>query len=566
MAEKVRKIRDRGNHSSFNSQARVISRKREDVAGGNVDVLKAADGYATAIISDPFDYESATGDKALEVLMPPFNPASLAKLPPQNNILLQCLTALTTNIHLTGHTLIYTGPEGEEESEAAVKEKKRIESLLSCPDGKQTTKMIRRKLGMDHETVGYWFLEVGRNGKGEIAWFSPLPVTETRLCKLDPEVIEVTRFLARDGEYVPVKMDVNFRRAVQQKGSKKRYYREFGDPRLIDPKTGKVNPKLSPMEAATEYIYFGRYFPGHDYGLPRWINNIPAILGSREMEVVNLHFFYDNAIPALAVLVAGGSLTAESAASLEEMFTSVKGRDSMNRVLVLEALPSDDMGGTEDAPPVPKISLETLNKDRQHDAMFTTYDEANQTKIRSSCQLPPLFLGLAEDHSFAAAISAMQVAENQVFSPDRTDFDDIFNMTVLSSEGKPPLFWRMRSNMARMSDPTSVMTGLETLNNMGAATPNIGVQMANEMYGLTMPKIKEAWGDMPFSLILEMAKSGLFASEGAKAALDEIDKAVSKFKAKPGENALGKKLPVKKPPTAPPAPKAKERKRIIRER
>lgn len=545
--EKVRRIRDRGEPRESN--ARVITRKGADVAGANTDVLKAVEAYSNKVLDDPFSY-GTTGDKALEVIPPPFNPCSLAKLPTQNNMLLQCLNALTTNVHLTGHTLVYVGPPDQEESEESKDEKRRIESLLAMPDGKHTTKMVRRKIGMDYETVGYWYLEVGRNGKGDIAWFSPLASTETRLCKLDPEELEIDRWLVRDGEYVKITLDVQFRRAVQQKGNKKKYFKEFGDPRVINPITGKVDPKLNPLDGATEFIYFGRYFPGHEYGLPRWINNIPAILGSREMEVVNLHFFYDNAIPALAVMVAGGSLTAESVTALEDMFTNVRGRESMNRVLILEAMPSDDLGGTEDNPPVPKISLETLNKDRQNDAMFTEYDQENQKKIRSTCQLPPLFVGLAEDHSFAAANSAMQVAENQVFSPDRSDFDDIFNMTILSRDGKPPLYWKMRSNMTRMSDPDAVMNGLTTLNAMGAATPNIGIQMANEMYGLSIPKIEEEWGNLPFSMILEMVKTNLFKlSDEAQLALEGIDKVMSKFK-KPPEAAP---VPGKGKPDAPPA-------------
>jgi capsid portal protein len=82
------------------------------------------------------------------------------------------------------------------------------------------------------------------------------------------------------------------------------YFKEFGDPRIIDPKTGEVAPDLPFEEQATEIYMDAQYIPGHLYGVPKWIGILPAILGSREAEEVNLNFFRENAIPAMAVLVS----------------------------------------------------------------------------------------------------------------------------------------------------------------------------------------------------------------------------------------------------------------------
>jgi capsid portal protein len=55
-----------------------------------------------------------------------------------------------------------------------------------------------------------------------------------------------------------------------------------------------------------------------------------------------------------------------------------------------------------------------------------------------SARLPPLFLGYAADYNFATAQTSYMVAEARVFEPERTEFDDLMNKTIIKELGSRP--------------------------------------------------------------------------------------------------------------------------------
>ena len=130
---------------------------------------------------------------------------------------------------------------------------------------------------------------------------------------------------------------------------------------------------------------------------PGGLGSYPAVLGTREAELVNMGFFRDNAIPALAVMVGGGSLTEESIEAIDEKFNQHRGRASHQKILILEA-DADPAAASETGHiPAPKIDLKPLNQDRQKDGVFESYETLNYKKIRSAFRLPPIFIGLCHD-------------------------------------------------------------------------------------------------------------------------------------------------------------------------
>lgn len=515
------------------AMSKVHSIKRNAATGHQSALVKALGDYASQQIKDPFEelYGLAAakgGDAHLNVLAPPYPPDALVRVPIQNNVLLQCVAAMVTNCDLFGHTLVYVGTEEQKEAPAVLEEKKRLEALLSMPDGQNSFRKLRKLLRTDLEFLGYNFIEVGRGEDGEIAWFTHIPGTTMRLCPLDPEFVTVTRKVKRGDNWIEIKVEEQFRRYVQIAGTRKRYFKQFGDPRVIDAKTGKTlgsGVSIPEEQEATEVIHHGFYTPGDVYGKPRWVNNILSALGSRESELVNLQFFRDNAIPALAILVSGGELTVESLAAINDMFAA-GGKEMVHRALVLEAKGNpDDAGGVDSPTPVPTLSLQPLVSDRQTDALFAAYDEANQQKLRSSYRIPPIFIGRSEDYTRATAEASLQMGENQVFGPERQDFDDMMMTKLLSYDGRPPEFWQFRSNAAKLSDPEGIMAALNTLNSLGAVTTNQGIQIFNELFSRDVPKIEDDWADLPFALVSRMldAKT-LQLSQEAQSAVDKLAK------------------------------------------
>ena len=539
------------------SCARVITRDKFDGENGNV--LKAMAEYATRQLEDPFKdtYISGTGPgSGFGIIAPPYSLYELTRLPTLSNSLGQCIAAMATNIEGFGFTLEYVGPEGKMDSAEAKAEKQRVTDLFDQPNGEYDFTTLRKRMRTDFETVGNSYMECGRDNDGNVAFLYHVPANSIRVTKREPNPIEVTVWLNRGGKLTEVKVMKRYRRFVQLVGAKRIYFKEFGDPRVISSETGEVKDGIEPDKQATEILWLSRYVTGETYGLPRYINNLPAILGSRESEMTNLRFFEDNAIPAMAVLVSGGYLTEESVAAIEGAF-NIRGKDAMNRVLVLEAQSSTDGSVVEGQTPTPKMELKPLTADRQGDSLFQVYDENNQSKVRSSFRLPPILVGRSDDYTRATAEAALETAEQQVFGPERAEVDNAINQKVLLFKGKPLVFWKFRSNPARLVANEVKLNSIEKLDKAGAMTPNIAIELANEMFDRHIEKIKEPWGDMPFAFVTALIAAGKIKPKGIPTPDDlaeELSKGGSMEEppapaepAKPG--AKGGKAKGKKPAT-----------------
>jgi len=482
----------------------VIDRKKED--GINKEWVTGMKTYSKQR-PDPYqgDYEPES-TSGLKILQPTYNPSTLLTLPNRNNVLRQCIDAMQTNIECFGHSFEYVGPEDLEQSTEAKNELARLEMLTKMPNEEYGLIEMRKRFRSDYESIGYGAFEVARDSKNNIIAFYHVDAHTLRKTTMDEEeVIVETELPGVDGDIRKVKTRKKFRRYVQIFGEKKNWFKEYGDPRVIDPATGKVDSNMSPEDGATEIIFRDQYEAGHAYGLPRWINQLPCILGSREAELTNLHFFEDNAIPAMAILVSGGFLSEDTIEDLEAKFNG--GGDNLHKVLILEAESSDDDSGIEGASKAtaPRLDIKPLAGERQSDALFQEYDENCQNKIRGSFRFGPIFVGRSDDYTRATAQSSLDTAESQVFAPERVQIDDIFNYKLLVDEkGSPPRYWRFRSNPARIVGAEYLIETLSTMEEVGAMTPNIAIGVINSLFNLNRKPIEDTWGDYPFTLLRDM--------------------------------------------------------------
>ncbi|QSY98642.1 hypothetical protein J2J97_31730 (plasmid) [Rhizobium bangladeshense] len=474
-------------------------------AEGGVE-MRMKEFVNTQSLADPFDGYYATGvGHANDVLQPPYNPYALARLPYENSSLLGCIDAMVRNCHGHGWQLEYVGPDGQEKSTQAEAEKKTLEKLLKFPNDQYSLQELTERARFDKESMGFFCIEAPRDLKGRITSLFHIPAQTMRLTTRDSYETEVEVKLPRDGADT-TKIKKRFRRFVQIVNEKKVYFKEFGDPRKINPATGLEDKSLPIDQCATEIIYSGIYYPTSPYGVPRWINQLPSIMGSRQAELTNYDFFKDNAIPAMAVLVAGGVLTQPSMDAIEEQLTSIKGRQATHRLVILEARGDEDLASQDGQVPIPRIDMKPLRDAQQKDALFAEYEVASEQKVRSSFRLPPLFVGRSQDITFASAQTSYEVAEGQVFGPERRQFDSLMDLHVLGSYDAK--YWAFRSQQAKITDPTAVVDALTTFNNLGAITPNIAIALANEYFDLELEKIKEDWGNWPFEIVKNLASAG----------------------------------------------------------
>lgn len=482
------------------------------VKGGTVLTFSAAGEEALKAatsqqIVDPFlDTYFGAHQGELSLVEPPYNFAVLNNLPHENAMLRQCVEAMVTNCEGHGWRLEYVGPEDQEESEAAVAEKQRIEDLLFAANPDMTIDEVRARVRRDLETLGNAYLEVGRDTNGEVCMVAHVPGASVRLTSKETSLTTVEMELPREGANRKVKMQKRFRRYAQRVGTKLVYFKEFGDPRKIDPSTGKMNEELGDADTATEIIHLSLYAPGTAYGIPRWISQLPSILGSRQAELTNLDFFRENAIPALAVMVSGGRLTGNSLEQIETHLSGVRGRQSMNRVVVIEALGDTDAVDDKGTIPPPRVDIKPLAGERQKEGYFLDYIRECAKLIRSAFRLPPIFVGQSEDYSHATAKASYEVAESQVFGPERRTIDDVWNTKIIRTVGGK--YWEIRSNPPKITDPSEVIEALNAFAAMGALTPNQAIDLANEYFDLEIEQIGEEWGNLPFEMVQTLLNAG----------------------------------------------------------
>lgn len=500
--------------SEFDDSEKVVPLyrgvQRDPYDGTYGHVVKAADDYASRSIEDSFlGHYSNTG--TFIILQPPIPPEKLIKLPKANSTLGQCVAAMVTNCDGFGWELNYEG-EKEQSGNSDVKdEEEKAREFLGQPCDDQSFSDVRKRRRADRETIGWSTIEVGRNAANEIIWFRHIPAHTMRKTKREPEPVEVAVTLRRGKKLIRTTVKKRLRRFVQLVGQERVYFKEYGDMRVIDSKTGNVIKDGVGFEnSATEVIWEDKYSVGDSYGMPDYINNLPSVLGSRSAEMVNYNFFEENAIPAMAVLLSGGKLTLETVADMRRMF-SQKGAKAQNRVLVIEAKMDDDYASTDSKPTVPTLSIQPLNKDRQNDGLFEKYLKSAQENIRSSFRLPPIFLGLSEDYTHATASSSLETAKSQVFVPEQEEFDRIINEKILvDKDGQPMKYWTFRSNPPKLSDGETQVKAFTEAGKLGGVSVNVAIDMANQWLGQKTPRIDEPWGDWPIALVqAEIAKGNI---------------------------------------------------------
>jgi PBSX family phage portal protein len=242
------------------------------------------------------------------------------------------------------------------------------------------------------------------------------------------------------------------RRYVQVQGTDRVYFKAFGDPRSISKRTGAVFPSVEALRRAdrsdgpaTELLHFAIHSPRTPYGVPRWVGALLSVLGSRQMEGVNYLYFENKSVPPLALLISGGRLSESSVPRIERFIEeNLKGRTNFHKILILEA----EGGQGENRA---RIELRPLTDAQQQDALFQVYDERNIDKVGGAFRLPRLLRGESKDFNRATAESALRFAEDQVFQPERDEFDYLINRELLADMGIR--FWRFRSQTPVTRDP-----------------------------------------------------------------------------------------------------------------
>lgn len=363
----------------------------------------------------------------VQIIEPPYLPRTLEALCQQNNTLNVCVAAIVTNVHGTGFDI-----KAKDEKDADDPKIAEITAFFEETYPGESFRDLRRQLGKDLERVGHCYIEVIRRLTGEIAFLRRLDPKMMRLVKKGEPRRSSVKTL-RNGKVVETEMMMRWRRYVQTlNGTQLLYFKEYGCPDPMNSTTGQWGAATA-SEAASEVIYMTRDDDAlTPYGVPAWLAQIPSVLGSRKAEELNLTFFDHGGVPPMMVFVNGGSLTPAAANALRQHLNG----GNKHTIPVIETVST---GGSIESPSAVKVTIERFGSERQDDSMFENYDERCEKRVRRAWRLPPLFIGATDDYNFASAYASYLVAEAQVFAPERQEFDERINRTImreLDPEGK----------------------------------------------------------------------------------------------------------------------------------
>jgi len=474
-----------------NKKSRVTAVSHVRKADTKALVVNGTEGFPEDSFIGSYWTGGATG--SIAILEPTFKPATLQALVSQNNTLLQCIAAMEVNVDGTGYSI-----EPVENAKENETEKKILEDFFKEPYYGDSFVSIRRKLRVDLETCGNAYLEVIRNVAGEVVMMGHLSSTDIRLLRYDDPVV-VNKQLVRSGKEITVQVRARERRFVQMINGKKTYFKEFGASREIDRTTGewaKENMRLPIDKMGSEILHLTAIADSKSpYGLPRWVNQLPSVLGSRKAEEFNLEFFDAGGLPPVLVLVQGGYLGDEVK---DNLVAHLSNTGNKHRAVVVEAISSS---GSMDSAGSVQVKVERFGSERQSDSMFQNYDKNAEEHVRCSFRLPPMFIGKSQDYNFATAYTAYMVAEAQVFDPERVEFDQLINNTVVKALGVTS--YKIRSLPLTLVDVQNQIKAIELVSDKDISGEE-KVSVLNEITGLSLQYEKQEQPQAPQEPLVPM--------------------------------------------------------------
>ena len=354
---------------------------------------------------------------------PPYDLEQLVKFYEENtwhfrccNLKAQVVTGLGFNIY----------PLSEDQKEDD--EYERLKLFLDHPNPEETIFEILNKFWIDYESQGNAYLEVVRNRGGEVTEIYHVPAYTVRRAQDKPGYYQV-----RSGNSV--------------------YLKRFGD---------------EEDDAESEIIHLKSYYPKSDYyGMPDFLPALFAAVLDRHANTFNQSFFDNNAIPAMVMVVKGGSLSENAKNTIANFFTSqLKGSDKAHRLLQISV----------ENPDV-EIDFEKLMVEIK-EASFLDLRRMNRDEIIAAHGVPPRLLGVMSAGQLGGkseAFAQMQIFKETVINPRQRRLEHMMNR--LARIGLGIENWRIKFTEFDSSSMAEDAEFVKKMVEIGVLTVNEGREL-----------------------------------------------------------------------------------------
>lgn len=484
-----------------------------------VRIVKARQPVEKADVALQLNPQEAVN--AGEWINPPVRLLGLRNLVKESSILPQCIRAYRNNIAGFGIGIRYV--EDVEETPEMAAEFQRAQEIIELLNTEQDTKEVFEDLIEARETFGIAYLEVIRNLAGEVVQIEFIRDTPSILKTLPLDPYISTTYYHHGQELERKKRFCKYRQEI---GGKTVYFREFGDPRIMDKRSGSYLAEGETLELdyqANEIMEFA--IGTEPYGEVRWIGQILGVDGSRKAEMLNNNYFENGRHTPLAIIIRNGTLSDESFAKLQEYMNDIRGAAGQHAFLVLET-ESTTEGTALDTDDKPEIELKDLASILQKDELFQDYLDNNRRKVQSAFQLPDLYVGYTTDFNRATAQTAQEVTEEQVFQPERKSLAWAINNRLLN--GYQFQYVECFFLEPDISNPDDLYKLLTVCNNAGGITPNKAKEIALKSLGETSEDYPEEWGDIPLAYQKTQGSGGMGAGQDINALAMSLQQQIAK--------------------------------------
>ncbi len=423
------------------------------------------------------------------------NMYGLKELVDNSTILPQCIRAYKNNISGFGISIHYK-EDYNEETEEMKAEWNLAQRTIALLNMDCMIKEIFENIVRDRETYGISYCEVIRDMKGNVVQLEFIIDTPTidMTYPLEPYIESVFFY---NGEAIRRKK--KFRKFRQNVAGKTVYFKEFGDPRIMDKRNGQyiniLDEQIDIDNQANEIIDFK--VGSMPYGEVRWIGQVLTVDGNRRAEVLNNAYFRKGRHTPLMILIKGGTLSDDAFEKLQNYMNEIEGESGQHSYLVLEVENNEvsaQFNGTEQ----PEVEIKDLASILQKDELFQEYQENGRKKVQSAFLLPDLYTGYTTDFNRSTAQTAMEVTEKQVFQPERASLSWIVNNKLLN--GYRFRYVEIQFDAPDITNPDDMQKMLNITERAGGLTPNTAKELTYTVLGKDGCEDYEGdWGDIPLA-------------------------------------------------------------------
>ena len=451
---------------------------------------------------------------ASDWIQPPTNLKCYETIVDESPILPQCIRAYEQNICGFGIGIKYK--EDTDETPEMAAEYEKAQNIIECLSLEDDITAVMKEVVGARETFGTAYIEVVRNAAGEVVQVEHIPDTESimKSKRLDP-AIDMIYF--HGGE--PITRKKRFRKYKQTVNGKTIYFKEIGDPRIMDKRDGNYLREGESLEAELQANEIQEFTIGSKpYGKVRWVGQILGSSGTRKAEMLNYNYFRNGRHIPLMMILKGGTLSTESKTSLEAYMSNIKGEDGQHAFLLLEE-ESKDGAVPYETTEKPDIEIKELSSILQKDELFQGYIDNNRKKVQSSFQLPDLYVGYITDFNRATAQMAMEVTEEQVFQPERKELAWIFNNKLLNSYGFK--YVEVYFKAPDLSNPDDLVKLMSVCKSAGGLPANKAKDILYKALGEVSEDYEGDWGNLPLGFNVTPQETSQTALQGITSSIEQ---------------------------------------------